>query len=138
MKTLQLPIDRGGQALPNLLYYNWACHARIISSWLKYFLHQGDPPVNVWCSSPLSPFSLISTNIGELPAEVKNNLVILCTLRIWNDITKHTGRKVSSSALQPLIDNKAFPPGIGKSIFTDWYSKDLKFVSDLFEDGNFM
>lgn len=96
-------------------------------------MHQGDPPVDVWCSSSLSPFSLISTNIGELPAEVKNNSVILCTLRIWN-----TGQKVSSSALQPLIDNKAFPPGIGKSIFTDWYSKDLKFVSYLFENGNFM
>lgn len=62
MKTLQLPIDRGGQALPNFLYYNWACHARIISGWLKYFLYQGDPPVDVWCCGPLSLFSLISSN----------------------------------------------------------------------------
>ena len=27
MNTLQLPIDKGSQALSNFLYYNWACHA---------------------------------------------------------------------------------------------------------------
>lgn len=46
IRTLQLPIDEGGQALPNLLYYYWACHARIISGWLHSFLRQGEPPVD--------------------------------------------------------------------------------------------
>ena len=53
MKILQLPIDRGGQAFPNFLYYNWACHGRIISGWLRHFLHQGEPPVDAWCCTPL-------------------------------------------------------------------------------------
>lgn len=138
MKTLQLPIDRGGQALPNFLYFNRACHVWIISGWLRHFLHPGEPPVDAWCCAPFSPFSLISTDIGELPLEVKNNSVMVSTFRIWHDITKHTGRSDFSSALLPLINNKAFPPGIGKSIFDDWYSKDLRFVSDLFENGTFM
>uniref|UniRef100_A0A3Q3FRX3 Reverse transcriptase domain-containing protein n=1 Tax=Labrus bergylta TaxID=56723 RepID=A0A3Q3FRX3_9LABR len=138
MKTLQLPIDRGGQALPNFLYYNWACHGRIISRWLNHFIHQGEPLTDSWCCSPLSPFSLLSTDAGELPADVKNNAVMFSTLRIWRDITKHIGRRGFSSALQPLTQNKAFSPGIGKSIFNDWYSKGLRFVADLFQNGDFM
>ena len=63
---------------------------------------------------------------------------MLNTLRIWRDITKHIGRREFSSALQPLTRNKAFPSGIGVTIFDDWFSKDLRFVSDLFENGNFM
>lgn len=55
MKTLQSPIDEGGQALPNFLYYNYACHARIISDWLKFFLLQ-ETHVDAWCLSPLSAF----------------------------------------------------------------------------------
>ena len=60
--------------------------------------------------------------LGELPAEVKTNFIKLNTLRIWRDITKLIGRREFSSALQPLTRNKAFPPGIGVTIFDDWFS----------------
>lgn len=52
-----------------ILYYNWDCHAHIVSGWLKHFLRQGKPP-------------LISNDMRELPAEVKNNLIMLSTLKI--------------------------------------------------------
>lgn len=38
MKTLELPIDRGGLGLPNILFYNWACHARIMSDWIHNYI----------------------------------------------------------------------------------------------------
>lgn len=57
---------------------------------------------------------------------------------IWRDITKRSGRRDFSSALQPLTNNKAFPPGTGVSIFDDWYSEELRLVSNLFENGYFM
>lgn len=66
---------------------------------------------------PLSPPSVLFQLTGELPAEVKNNLIMF---KIWRDITKHVGRRGFSSALQPLTQNKTFPPGVGKSIFNDW------------------
>lgn len=74
---------------------------------------------------PLPLFSLISTDMGELPTEVKNNSITVSTLSIWRDITKHIGRRDFSSARQPFTENKAFPPGIERSIFDDWYSKEL-------------
>lgn len=61
---------------------------------------------------------------------------MLSTLKIWHDITKHIGRRGFSSAFQPLYKNKVFPPG--KIIFSEWYSKELHFVADLFESGNSM
>jgi len=71
-------------------------------------------------------------------AEVKNNPIMLNTLKTWRDITKHVGRRGFSLALQPITQNKAFPPGVGKSIFNFWYSKGLRFMSNLFENNNFM
>ncbi len=88
--------------------------------------------MDAWCCAPLPLFSLISTDIHELPAEVKNNSIILSTLRICCDITKYIGQRDFSSVLQPLILNVSSPPGIGISIFDDWYSKELRFVSDSF------
>lgn len=76
----------------------------------------------VWCCAPLSLFSLISTDIGEL----KNNPIMISTLRIWRVISEHIGRRDFSFGLQPLIKNKAFPPGVGMSIFDDWYSEELR------------
>ena len=118
MKTLQLPVNRGGQALPNFLYYNWACHARIISGWLNHFLHQEGTLVDAWCLAPFSPISLISIDKGESMAEVKNNPIMLNT---WRDIARYVGQRGFSLALQPITQNKAFPPGVGKSIFNVWY-----------------
>jgi len=94
--------------------------------------------VDAWYCTPLSLFSIMSSNTGELPGNVKNNSIMFSRLRIWCDITKHTGRRDFSSALQPLIDNKAFAPGIGMSIFNEWYLNELRFVSDLFQNGNLM
>uniref|UniRef100_A0A3P9KC19 Reverse transcriptase domain-containing protein n=1 Tax=Oryzias latipes TaxID=8090 RepID=A0A3P9KC19_ORYLA len=138
IRTLQLPYERGGQALPNFLFYFWACHARIVSGWLHAFLHQGELAVDSWCSDPLSPLSLLFTDVVGLPVEVKNNNVMLTTIKVWHDIVTFCGRRKFSSAMQPLIKNKAFPPGISFSIYDQWYTKGLRFVSNLFEKGDFM
>uniref|UniRef100_A0A3B3HSL8 Reverse transcriptase domain-containing protein n=1 Tax=Oryzias latipes TaxID=8090 RepID=A0A3B3HSL8_ORYLA len=136
MRTLQLPLNKGGQALPNFLYYNWARHARVVYGWLKHFLNPEEPHVDAWSCAPHSLLSLLSINLNELPGEVANNLILKNTLKIWRNITKQASQQGSSLALKPLIHNKAFPPGWGVSSFNDWHSKGLKFVGDLFDGGN--
>lgn len=37
-KTLQLPKKRGGLAMPNFLFYQWACHACIVPDCVRHFL----------------------------------------------------------------------------------------------------
>lgn len=63
---------------------------------------------------------------------------MLNTLKTWHDITKHAESEGFSTALQPLTQNKAFPPGVGKGIFKNRYCKGLRLVTDFFKDGNLM
>lgn len=53
MKTLQLPSNRGGLGLPNIIFYNWACHARFLWEWLHAHL-KSKPCLNSWSSLPSS------------------------------------------------------------------------------------
>lgn len=131
IKVLQLPYDGGGQALPNLQYYYWACHIRIISGWLHSILHQPDPHMDNWCCEPFSLMSLF-LDLNKLPMEVKNNDVLFVTFRVWHNIRCHLGQKNISSALQPL-NNITFPPGIGHSIFNNWHNNGLKLICDFFD-----
>lgn len=138
MKVLQLPYDSGGQALPNLQFYYWACHIRIISGWLHSILHQPDPHVDNWCCESFSLLSLLSLDLNKLPAEVKNNDILFVTFRVWHNIRCHLGRKNFSSAMQPLINNVTFSPGIGHSIFNNWHNKGLKLICNFFEKDVFL
>lgn len=49
MKTLELPIDRGGLGLPIILFYNWACHARITSDWIHNYIKGVQDHMDEWC-----------------------------------------------------------------------------------------
>lgn len=73
--------------------------------------------MDVWCCAPFALISLISIDKGKITAEVKNNPVMLSTLKSLSDINKHIGRRGFSLALQPITQNKAFHPGVGKKYF---------------------
>lgn len=53
-KTLQLPKDEGGLALPNIMHYNWSCHSRIIHEWIRVYLEGKDNPLESWACAPFS------------------------------------------------------------------------------------
>lgn len=58
IKILQLPSDEGGLGLPNITYYNWACHARFLWEWLHAHL-DSKPCLDSWSSLPSSLWSLV-------------------------------------------------------------------------------
>lgn len=63
IKTLELPVEWGGLDLPNLRFYNWACHTRIIWDWLQSHL-KSKVGIDEWFSSPYSMLSEL-TNYGR-------------------------------------------------------------------------
>ncbi len=63
MKILQLPVDNSGQALPNLKFYNWACHTRTILNWLHSYL-KSQPCVDEWVVMPYSLLSRLTSSKG--------------------------------------------------------------------------
>lgn len=138
MKTLQLPVDRGGQALPNLKFYNWACHIRTIWIWLQSHLDL-KPCVDEWAASPYSLLSLITNNSGlkSLP-DIRNNPIISHTVKVWQDVMAFVGRRGLLSSLTPLIHNRDFLPGVQKSIFHRWHALGIKTVGDLYLDTSLM
>lgn len=138
MKTLQLPVDRGGLALPNILNYNLACHARIISEWLNDYLNGVCDHIDEWCCSPVTLLSLLTGSKKQIPSSIKNNSFIYNTVRAWGEIMSYTGRKGFSSSLTPIIGNKTFPPGINSSVFNLWYRKGIRVIGDLFSDDVLM
>jgi len=55
IKSLQMPVELGGLDMPNILYYNWACHARLIREWYRSYC---DLCLSV-DSSPLGLFPIL-------------------------------------------------------------------------------
>ncbi len=131
MKILQLPVDSGGQALPNLKFYNWACHTRTILNWLHSHL-KSQPCVDEWVVMPYSLLSLLTSSKGlKFWPEIKNNPIIFNTVKVWQDIMKRAGRRGFLSGLTPLTGNRDFLPGVQKSLFHRWHGKGIRVAGDL-------
>ena len=90
----------------------------------------GDAPLYLFSALPQLP---------QVNSQQRLKITLLCLTHLgFGVISLNTLAEESSSALQPLTRNKAFTQGIGVTLFDDWFSKDPRFVSDLFKDGNFM
>lgn len=136
MKTLQLLVERGGLALPNLRFYYWACHTGIIWEWLQSHL-TSDASIDEWFSSPYSLLSKLTSCGKKSSSDTKGNPITYNMIRVWRVITKHFGENVSSFALTPLTRNEEFPPGIQNSAFDSWHKKGIRLIRDVCQ-GNIM
>ena len=136
LKILQLPTDMGGRSLPNLIFYNWACHARHLWSWLHSFV-KGEC-VDSWASYPHSPWSLVTCDANNINPEIKHNPVIYSSIRVWRDISKYVGREKRKSLLSPIIQNPDFPAGVSSSVFFAWRDKGVYVLDHLFKDNALM
>lgn len=133
LKVLQLSTDMGGRALPNLIFYNWACHARHLWSWLHAF-KDGESCVDSWACYPFSPWSLVMCNPNNINPDVKHNPLIYNSIKVWRDIAKHFGIH-GKSLLAPITQNPDFPPGNNSSVFMSWRDKHIIFLGHLFKDN---
>uniref|UniRef100_A0A3Q3NAX5 Reverse transcriptase domain-containing protein n=1 Tax=Labrus bergylta TaxID=56723 RepID=A0A3Q3NAX5_9LABR len=105
MKTLQLPGEQGGLAFPNLRFYNWACHTRIIWEWLQSHLNS-ETSMDEWYPTPFSLLSkLTNDDRKNMTSEIKANPIIRNTMRVWQDMKKYLEKDITSFALIPLTRN---------------------------------
>lgn len=134
LKTLRLTRENGGLSLPDFKLYNWTCHMRIVHGWLKHFMDPTqETQIDAWHCPLLSPLSLAVNKKSLLPVKVKNSPIMMNTIRTWERLVKPTQSKDPTPALHPIIQNKAFPPGLDTNIFQCWYNLGIKIVRDLFE-----
>uniref|UniRef100_A0A8P4KRJ8 Reverse transcriptase domain-containing protein n=1 Tax=Dicentrarchus labrax TaxID=13489 RepID=A0A8P4KRJ8_DICLA len=137
LKILQSPTDMGGLSMPNILYYNWACHARHFWLWLHSYAKR-ETCIDSWACHPYSPWSLITCEAKKINPEVKGNLIIYNSIRIWHDISKHLGKKTVKSLLSPITQNPDFPAGVSSPTFLSWRDKGIHVIGDLLRDNTLL
>lgn len=124
LSTLQLPRDRGGMALPNLMLYFQAAQLR---------------PLCLWCDNSYTakwkdietynPGCNVQTLLGEdgltNTIRAKLNPIALFSLEIWFSIIKQSKLKNSHKMLRWIALDNSFKPGQYDSVFKDWIHRGL-------------
>ncbi|XDV28526.1 hypothetical protein PO909_031812 [Leuciscus waleckii] len=137
LKILQLPTDMGGLSMPNILFYNWACHARHFWLWLNSYISR-ETCIDSWPCHPHSPWSLITCEAKKINSEIKRNPIIYSSIRIWHDISKYLGRRNVKSLLSPITQNPDFPAGVSSSMFLSWRDMGIHIFGNLFKDSTLL
>lgn len=136
---LERPKPFGGMSLPNFQCYYWASNIRPILHWLYE-----DPGADAlsWLmieSNSCLPSSLAALVYAPLSfpcSKFTGNLLVRSTLRIWKQIRSYFGWQ-SMSPKSPICNNHVFSPSITDKSFSCWYSKGIREISDLYQEGSF-
>uniref|UniRef100_A0A669BN31 Reverse transcriptase domain-containing protein n=1 Tax=Oreochromis niloticus TaxID=8128 RepID=A0A669BN31_ORENI len=136
---LQRPKKMGGMALPNLMFYYWACNIRILRYWLQ---GEGMNNAPAWLSLEIS-----SCALSSLPALIYaqkqppsagfyNNSIVKVTLKIWYQFRRYF--KLTFFSLQsPILKNPSFQPPLVDGAFYLWASLGIRSFSDLYIQNTF-
>lgn len=136
--ALQRPKKLAGLALPNFIYYYWACNIKKMLHWIEGDL-PGKPVAWVQLEQGSSPYnlsSLICTSSSPPPYQFCSNPVIYHSLRIWSQFRRHF-KLHTTSVHSPIKNNHHFPPSLSDSTFGVWASKGIKSISDLYVNSTF-
>jgi len=134
---LELPKNKGGLALPNLLHYYWACNIQKCLYWGNNLI--SEPPCWVYLEQSSARLSLHSVICSQLPlpTNISSNLVVSHSIKIWAQFRKHTGLH-RSSILSPIFKNHNFSPSNMDVAFRIWSDKGIKIIDDLYDSGVFL
>jgi len=123
--------------MPNVLFYNWACHAAHFCLWLHAYISR-ETCIDSWACHPHSLWSLITCETKKINPEGKRNLIIYNSFRIWHDISKYLGRKNVKSVLSPITQHPDFPARVSSKTFLSWREMVIHIFGDLVRDNTFL
>lgn len=124
--SLQLPKDKGDLAVPNLP-----------RTWLHSYLKH-ETCMDSWVCSPESLWSLVTCRPEEIKINIKNNPLIINSIKVWQDISEYMERWGVKSMLSPICNNQDFIPGLRLSLFESWHDKGIHVIGDMFENNILM
>lgn len=138
-RSLERPKGLAGLALPNFIYYYWACNIQKMLFWKEdYHPEHSEAWLHLEssnCSIHLG--SVISTSAPPTPlTRFFSNPVVLNSVKIWSQFTTHFKLK-TMSIHSPITNNYSFPPSILDSSFTIWRTNGIVSLSNLFSQGTF-
>lgn len=134
--ALQRQKYKAGLALPNFIYYYWACNIQKLLQWVHFNKDKSDSWVLIeYATSQLHLGSLISAALTSLTKQ--SNLIVSQSIKIWAQFRRHFGLK-NTSIYAPIWRNHNFPPASLDASYQFWHTKGIQFVFNLFSDGRFL
>lgn len=135
MAKLQLSVEKGGLAVPNVRLSQLSAQLRYIADWIN-----GDPE-SVWldletinAGSPL-PSLLFALDLKKIKNVSVNNIIVKTTLQAWQAIRKLEGRANTLSSLAPIYHNIDFAPASRDGGFNIWRDRGILTLGHLFHKG---
>jgi len=106
-----LKVELGGLDMPNIIiYYNRACHARLI-----WELHRSYcdlcPNVDSWACSPFSIWSLFACLYKHVDT-VRKNVILYNSVKVWRQISRFSGKGEMLFMLSPIYLYQDFVLGM--------------------------
>lgn len=136
--TLQRPKKLAGLALPNFIFYYWACNIKTILHWLGGESPNGNEAwIRMEFASSSSDLGAILCAPSPPPrSQFCANPVVYHSIRIWSQFRRHF-KLQTMSVHSPIKNNYNFPPSLTDSTFGTWASKGINSISSLYVDGKF-
>ena len=131
---LQRPKAMGGMALPNFLYYYWACNIQKLLHWSNL---ENTP---LWAQMEMSStqqslYSLVCSGL-PLVSVISSMPTVPHTIKIWTQFRRHFGLNRPSS-FSPIYQNHLFKPSCTDLTFQAWFDKGIRTIDDLYSKGTF-
>ena len=136
--ALQRPKKLAGLALPNFIYFYWACNIKTMLHWIGLDRLSGcEAWVQMECaSSSFDLGSILYAPSPPLQSQFWANPVVCHSTRIWSQFRRHFKLR-RSSVNSPRRNNYNFPPSLSDSTFGPWFSYGFKSISNLYVEGKF-
>lgn len=136
-KTLQLPKDRGGLALPNLKEYFLAAQIRALVCWCN------DEFVAKWKNIELSTTDTEIRNLISHKGLLKKldsqlDKITKTTVEIWNTVVERYKLEKDTKSLSWFAFDSRFIPGTIDKGFQQWAHKGITTIQSLVERGKLL
>ena len=135
---LQRPMRAGGLALPNFLFYYWACN---IQKLLHWFEDRPIPGKADWVQIEFSSCqhhlgSVVCAALPLLSNSLSTNIIVNHTIRIWAQFRRQFGLQ-GTSTRSPIKCNHMFIPSCTDDTFTLWFDKRIRSIHNLYIKDTF-
>ena len=139
-QSLERPKGLAGLALPNFIYYYWACNIQKILFWMEdYQPDTSEAWIHLECTGgPVHLGSVLCTPSTLTPqTRLFSNPIVLNSVRIWSQFKRHFNLS-TMSIHSPIVNNYHFPPSNLDSAFKIWMAKGITSTLNLFVQGKFV
>ena len=134
MTKLQMSVEQGGLAVPNIRFSQLAAQLRYIAEWIN------NDPESVWLDLESVGGNALSSLLFAMDSKKSRNagnknILITTSLQAWQAIIKLEGRSKILSSQASIYGNMDFAPACSDMGLRIWEAKGILTLGELFDKG---